>query len=127
MKRTFDIIFSIIALLVFAIPMIIIAILLLFKERHALFFKQQRIGILFCKRLLVKRYVQAKGRLPNVFIAKIFTFTSITTNIVRTSLPTYTKARLRRRSQNEAGGVLVLIGIISITLFVSSCKLPSKL
>ena len=45
MKRTFDIIFSIIALLVFAIPMIIIAILLLFKERHSLFFKQQRIGI----------------------------------------------------------------------------------
>lgn len=44
MKRTFDIIFSLIALLVFDIPTSIIAFLLTFKERHAIFFKQDRIG-----------------------------------------------------------------------------------
>ena len=44
MKRTFDITFSIIALLVFAIPSIIIAFVLIFKERHSIFFKQTRIG-----------------------------------------------------------------------------------
>ncbi|MEP7107455.1 MAG: sugar transferase [Ferruginibacter sp.] len=44
MKRLFDILFSIIALLVFAVPAIIIAIVLTLKERHAIFFEQDRIG-----------------------------------------------------------------------------------
>jgi lipopolysaccharide/colanic/teichoic acid biosynthesis glycosyltransferase len=44
MKRLFDIIFSVIALLIFAIPIIIISLLLIFKERHSVLFKQDRIG-----------------------------------------------------------------------------------
>jgi lipopolysaccharide/colanic/teichoic acid biosynthesis glycosyltransferase len=44
MKRTFDITFSLIALMVFAIPTSIIAFVLTFKERHPIFFKQNRIG-----------------------------------------------------------------------------------
>lgn len=44
MKRLFDITFSFIALLVFAIPVTIIAFLLIFKESHSIFFKQDRIG-----------------------------------------------------------------------------------
>lgn len=44
MKRIFDIVFSLIALSLFAIPMVIIALLLKFKERHPVFFKQQRVG-----------------------------------------------------------------------------------
>jgi len=44
MKRTFDTLFSLIALLVFSIPITIIAFLLTFKERHPIFFRQQRIG-----------------------------------------------------------------------------------
>jgi len=45
MKRLFDILFSLIALLVFLIPMVVISILLKFKEKHPLLFKQVRIGI----------------------------------------------------------------------------------
>lgn len=51
MKRIFDIIFSFIALIIFSIPMCIIALMLRFKERHAVFFKQDRVGKLkkeFC-------------------------------------------------------------------------------
>jgi len=44
MKRIFDILFSLIALMVFAIPMSIIVILLIFKERHSIIFKQKRVG-----------------------------------------------------------------------------------
>lgn len=44
MKRIFDITFSFIALFVFAVPIIIISLLLLFKERHSILFKQERIG-----------------------------------------------------------------------------------
>ncbi len=44
MKRTFDIIFLIIALLVFSIPIVIIVLFLKLKEKHAIFFKQERIG-----------------------------------------------------------------------------------
>jgi lipopolysaccharide/colanic/teichoic acid biosynthesis glycosyltransferase len=44
MKRLFDIVFSFIALLVFSIPVIIIAFLLTFKEKHTVLFRQQRIG-----------------------------------------------------------------------------------
>jgi lipopolysaccharide/colanic/teichoic acid biosynthesis glycosyltransferase len=44
MKRIFDILFSLIALTLFAVPMIIIAILLRWKEGHPVFFKQDRIG-----------------------------------------------------------------------------------
>jgi len=43
-KRLFDLVFSLIALLVFAIPMTIIVLLLAFKERHSIFFRQDRIG-----------------------------------------------------------------------------------
>ncbi|MDR2848403.1 MAG: sugar transferase [Bacteroidales bacterium] len=44
MKRTFDIIFSVTALLVFAVPMAVIALLLVGKEKHPVFFRQQRVG-----------------------------------------------------------------------------------
>ncbi len=44
MKRAFDITFSLIALLVFSIPIVFFSILLLFREKHAVLFKQQRIG-----------------------------------------------------------------------------------
>jgi lipopolysaccharide/colanic/teichoic acid biosynthesis glycosyltransferase len=43
-KRIFDITFSFIALLVFAIPIIIISVLLTVKEKHAILFRQDRIG-----------------------------------------------------------------------------------
>lgn len=44
MKRLFDIAFSLIALVVFAIPTTIIAILLTWKEKHPVFFRQERLG-----------------------------------------------------------------------------------
>lgn len=44
MKRLFDIVFSFIALSLFAIPMTAIALLLRIKERHSVFFRQQRVG-----------------------------------------------------------------------------------
>ena len=44
MKRLFDIMLSFIALLIFAIPMFIIAFLLIAKERHSILFRQDRIG-----------------------------------------------------------------------------------
>ncbi|MDR1898113.1 MAG: sugar transferase [Prevotellaceae bacterium] len=44
MKRTFDIIFSLIALSLFAAPMAVIALVLRWKEGHAVLFKQDRIG-----------------------------------------------------------------------------------
>lgn len=44
MKRIFDILFSFIALLVFAIPTIIISLLLVIRERHSVLFKQERTG-----------------------------------------------------------------------------------
>jgi lipopolysaccharide/colanic/teichoic acid biosynthesis glycosyltransferase len=44
MKRLFDIFFSLIALLVFAIPMLVIVMLLILKEKHPVFFKQDRVG-----------------------------------------------------------------------------------
>lgn len=44
MKRLFDLLFSLAALLVFALPVVVIGILLLLKERHAILFKQARIG-----------------------------------------------------------------------------------
>jgi lipopolysaccharide/colanic/teichoic acid biosynthesis glycosyltransferase len=45
MKRYFDIIFSLIALAVFAIPMTVIALLLIIKEKHPVIFRQKRIGL----------------------------------------------------------------------------------
>ncbi len=44
MKRLFDITLSLVALLVFSIPIILIIILLKFKEKHSVFFTQERIG-----------------------------------------------------------------------------------
>jgi lipopolysaccharide/colanic/teichoic acid biosynthesis glycosyltransferase len=44
MKRLFDITFSFIALLIFAIPMILIALLLTIREKHSILFRQDRIG-----------------------------------------------------------------------------------
>jgi lipopolysaccharide/colanic/teichoic acid biosynthesis glycosyltransferase len=44
MKRFFDIVFSFIALVVFAIPIIIISFVLIIKERHSILFRQNRIG-----------------------------------------------------------------------------------
>jgi lipopolysaccharide/colanic/teichoic acid biosynthesis glycosyltransferase len=44
MKRFFDVTLSIIALFVFSIPILIIILLLKFKEKHSIFFVQERIG-----------------------------------------------------------------------------------
>ena len=44
MKRLFDITFSLIALLVFSVPVLIIILLLKFRERHSILFKQDRTG-----------------------------------------------------------------------------------
>lgn len=44
MQRLFDIFLSFFALTIFSIPIIIIILLLKFKEKHAIFFKQERIG-----------------------------------------------------------------------------------
>lgn len=44
MKRLFDITFSIIALFIFALPILVISFLLLFREKHKLIFKQNRAG-----------------------------------------------------------------------------------
>ena len=44
LKRTFDIGFSLLALSLFAFPMLIIGILLRFKEGHPILFKQIRLG-----------------------------------------------------------------------------------
>lgn len=44
MQRLFDILLSLIALSIFCIPITIIIVLLTIKERHAIFFKQERIG-----------------------------------------------------------------------------------
>ena len=44
MKRLFDVIFSLIAVLLFAVPATIIALFLVLKERHPVFFRQIRLG-----------------------------------------------------------------------------------
>ncbi len=44
MKRAFDMVFSLIALCIFFIPMLMIAFWLKFVEKHSLFFSQQRVG-----------------------------------------------------------------------------------
>jgi lipopolysaccharide/colanic/teichoic acid biosynthesis glycosyltransferase len=44
MKRIFDLLFSFVALVIFAIPTIIISFLLKFKEGHSVLFRQERIG-----------------------------------------------------------------------------------
>lgn len=44
MKRIFDIIFSMIALMIFLIPILIISLMLKFREKHPVIFKQKRIG-----------------------------------------------------------------------------------
>ena len=44
MKRLFDIIASLVALLIFSIPMLIICLLLKFKEKHPIIFRQERLG-----------------------------------------------------------------------------------
>ncbi|MDR3185133.1 MAG: sugar transferase [Prevotellaceae bacterium] len=45
MKRIFDILFSLIALTLFSVPMTVVAILLRWKERHPVLFKQERVGL----------------------------------------------------------------------------------
>jgi lipopolysaccharide/colanic/teichoic acid biosynthesis glycosyltransferase len=45
MKRLFDIIFSSLALIVFAVPCTVITLLLVLKEKHPVFFYQERIGL----------------------------------------------------------------------------------
>ncbi len=44
MNRVFDIIFFFIALMIFAVPTIIISLLLIIRERHSILFRQERIG-----------------------------------------------------------------------------------
>jgi len=45
MKRLFDITFSLLALTVFAFPIIIISLVLILREKHPVIFKQNRIGL----------------------------------------------------------------------------------
>jgi len=45
MKRLFDIIFSLLALTVFAFPIILISLVLILREKHPVIFKQNRIGL----------------------------------------------------------------------------------
>jgi lipopolysaccharide/colanic/teichoic acid biosynthesis glycosyltransferase len=45
MKRLTDIFFSAVALVIFTLPCLIIALLLVFRERHGILFRQERIGI----------------------------------------------------------------------------------
>ncbi len=45
MKRLFDIIFSLIALLIFGLPIIIISLIIVFKEKHRIIFRQERVGL----------------------------------------------------------------------------------
>lgn len=44
-KRLFDITVSLFALSVFAVPMLVISVILVYKERHPVIFKQVRIGL----------------------------------------------------------------------------------
>lgn len=44
MKRIFDIIFSLVALMIFGFPMVVIGFALRFFEKHPVFFLQERIG-----------------------------------------------------------------------------------
>ena len=44
MKRALDIVFSLIALVMFAVPGVIIALLLIIRERHPVLFWQERVG-----------------------------------------------------------------------------------
>lgn len=43
-KRIFDITFSLVALIIFSVPIIIISLLLSFKEKHSVFYRQDRRG-----------------------------------------------------------------------------------
>ncbi len=91
MKRFFDIVFSIIALFVFALPVTIIIILLKGRERHAILYKQSRIG---------------KNNQPFI----IFKFQTMVDGI-----PTYTGQILRRTGLDEVPQFLnVLKGDMSI-------------
>lgn len=91
MKRTFDIIFSFVALLVFAIPSIFISLLLLIRERHSIFFKQERIG---------------KNKQP----FKIFKFQTMVNEV-----PTKTGKLLRKTGLDELPQFLnVIIGDMTI-------------
>lgn len=45
MKRLFDLLFSLIALTIFLIPMLVISIILKLIEKHPIIFRQERIGI----------------------------------------------------------------------------------
>lgn len=54
-KRLFDILFSSIGIIIFAIPMIIISLVLKFKEKHPIIFKQERIG-LYKKPFLIYKF-----------------------------------------------------------------------
>lgn len=77
MKRLFDIFFSLLGLLIFAVPSLIISLLLIFKERHSILFKQDRVG-------------------ENKVIFKILKFQSMVAEI-----PTVTGRVLRRTGLDE--------------------------
>lgn len=44
MKRLFDILFSLVGLLIFAVPMAVIFVLIKTREHHPFFFRQERLG-----------------------------------------------------------------------------------
>ncbi|MFA9388936.1 MAG: sugar transferase [Prolixibacteraceae bacterium] len=91
MKQLFDIIFSMIALIIFALPMAIISLVLKLKERHKIFFKQDRVG-------------------KNKVIFKILKFQSMVGNV-----PTQTGRLLRKTGLDELPQFInVLLGEMSI-------------
>lgn len=69
MKRLFDLVFSLIALVVFSFPILLIALFLRFKEKHPVIFRQNRIGAnkkvfeIFKFQTMLDGNVTATGRL----------------------------------------------------------------
>ena len=62
MKRPLDIILSIVALLLFMLPSVIIAVLLILKEKHPVFFLQERIGKSGRRFQIIKFQTMVDGR-----------------------------------------------------------------
>jgi lipopolysaccharide/colanic/teichoic acid biosynthesis glycosyltransferase len=91
MKRLFDVIFSMIALIIFALPMTIIVLVIKLRERHPVVFRQDRVG-------------------KNKVLFKILKFQSMVDNV-----PTQTGRLLRKTGLDELPQFInVLLGEMSI-------------